>query len=125
MDVRRLRVRQAWQMGVVEQRSLPSEEGQSPSEESWRYRRAGCPRAFAVFGVLVGFVLLIVPGLVALHSYRRWLDGLAQPTFAWSMAVVGLLAVPLGLLFTVLPIVAVGLGVLVGLPLLVLVGPRH
>ena len=124
-DPLRLRIKQLGQMGMVEARSLPREEGELPAEDSWRYRREGTPRVFALFGVVAGFIALVVPGLIALRSYRHWRGGAAEPTFAWSMAVIGGLAVPVVLLFTVLPIVAVVFGLLFGLPLLVLVGPRH
>jgi len=81
---------------------------------------------FALVGVFVGFVALIVPGLFALGSYRRWRSGAqSEPTLAWLFAIVGLLAVPLVPLFFALPIVAVLAAFILGLPLLVLVGPRH
>ena len=124
-DLRRLRIRQLGQMGTIEAGSLPREEGELPAEDSWRYQREGAPRVFALFGVVAGFLALVVPGLIALRSYRHWRVGAAEPTFAWSMAVIGALALPVVLLFTVLPIVAVVFGLLFGLPLLVLVGPRH
>lgn len=126
MDARRMRIRQAGEMGVVEQENLPNPDGALPEDASWRYRRDGFPRAFAVLGVIVGFAALIVPGLFALGSYRRWRSGArSEPTLAWSLAVVGLLAIPLVPLFTVLPIVAIIAAFIFGLPLLVLVGPRH
>ena len=126
LDAKRMRIRQAAEMGQVEQEVLPNEEGELPADDSWRYRRGGFPRAFAVLGVVFGFVALVVPGLFALGSYRRWQSGeQSEPTLAWSLAVLGLIAVPLVLLFTVLPIVAVVLAFVIGLPLLVLVGPRH
>ena len=37
-DLRRMRIRQAGEMGVVEQENLPNEEGTLPGETSWRYR---------------------------------------------------------------------------------------
>ena len=58
-----------------------------PSDRSWRYRRDGAPKVFALAGVVVGFVLLIVPGIFALRSYRRWQDEVRpEPTFAWAIA---------------------------------------
>lgn len=126
LDAKRMRIRQAAEMGQVEQEVLPNEEGTLPATNSWRYRRDGFPRGFALFGVVAGFAALIVPGVFALGSYRRWRDGeQSEPTLAWSLAVLGLIAVPLVLLFTVLPILAVVLAFIIGLPLLVLVGPRH
>lgn len=101
-------------------------QGKPPSERSWRYRRDGAPRLFAIVGVVIGFAALVVPGVVALRSYRRWQDETAdEPTFAWSMAVVGLVAIPVVPLYMVLPIVAVGLALIVGVSMLFLVGPRH
>jgi hypothetical protein len=126
LDAKRMRIRQAAEMGQVEQEVLPNEEGAVPADDSWRYRRTGFPRGFALLGVVVGFAALIVPGLFALRSYRHWQDGeKSEPTLAWSLAVLGLIAIPLVPLFTVLPIVAVVLAFIIGLPLLVLVGPRH
>jgi hypothetical protein len=48
------------------------------------------PKAVAQFGIAVGLCLLIVPGLLAIRSYRRWQDGEApQPALAWALAVLG------------------------------------
>jgi hypothetical protein len=125
LDDRRLRVRQTARAIRTEQ-SSELDAGSLPVEVSWRYRRDGFPRAFALFGVVIGCVALILPGLVALRSYLAWQRGAqAEPTLPWSLAILGLLAIPLVPLFTVLPVVAVGLAILLGLPLLVMVGPRH
>ena len=71
----------------------------------------------AVVGVVFGFVLLIVPGLVALRSYRRWQARITpEPTFAWSMAVAGGTALVFVPVFLVLPVVAVLLALFVGAP---------
>jgi hypothetical protein len=44
----------------------------------------------AVVGVFVGFVLLIVPGVVAWRSYRRWREGaIAIPRAAWTILALG------------------------------------
>jgi hypothetical protein len=110
----------------VEETDLPREAGELPADRSWRYRADGAPRALAEFGVVVGFLLLVVPGVYATRSYRRWRRGdQVEPTLPWSLAVAALVAIPLVPLFTVLPAVAVLLAFLIGLPLLVLVGPRH
>jgi len=113
-------------MGEVERADRPDERGTAPDERSWRYRREGAPRAFAILGVAVGFLALVVPGIVALRSYRRWRDGVkAEPTFAWSMAVIGIVAIPTVLLFMWLPVVAVAFALVALLFGLLQVGPRH
>lgn len=125
LDDRRLRIRQTAR-AIRAEESSAVDTGSLPVDVSWRYRRDGFPRAFALFGVVVGAVALILPGLVALRSYLMWQRGAqAEPTLPWSLAVLGLLAIPLVPLFMVLPVVAVGLALLLGLPLLVMVGPRH
>jgi hypothetical protein len=126
IDDRRLRIRLGARMRGAEQDAHDTAVGALPAEDSWRYRRDGLPRAFAAFGVVAGYAALLIPGIFALRSYRRWQRGdLAEPTLPWSLAVVGLISIPLVPLFLVLPIVAVGLALLCGLPLLILVGPRH
>ena len=126
VDPRRIRVRQMGVMGEVEHADLPREQGAPPGDRSWRYRHDGFPRVFALIGVAVGFVALIVPGIVALRSYRAWQARVrTEPTFAWSMAVIGIVAIPTVLLFMVLPFVGVAVGVLALLAGLALVGPRH
>jgi hypothetical protein len=45
----------------------------------------------ALLGVVLGFMMLVVPGIVALRSYRRWRDGaILQPSAAWVIAVLGI-----------------------------------
>jgi hypothetical protein len=96
-----------------------------PDVRSWRYRTGGFPRVLAIAGVVVGFLLLIVPGLFALRSYRRWRDGEhAEAALAWSLAVLPVAIVPAAVLFPVAPILAVVVFFLLGVPLFVLVGPR-
>jgi hypothetical protein len=125
-DLRRMRIRQTGAMGEAEQAGLPSEEAAPPPARSWRYRHEGFPRMFALVGVVIGFAALIIPGILALRSYRRWRDDVsAQPTFAWSMAVIGVVAIPTVLLFLVLPYVGVAFGILALLGGLAFVGPRH
>jgi hypothetical protein len=73
-----------------ERRRLDGVRGESPPEDSWRYRNTGAPLALAWFGVAVGFVVAVVPGLFAIRSVRRWRDGITPtPALAWSLAVVG------------------------------------
>lgn len=105
---------------------MPGDDGALPTDVSWRYRRDGLPRAFALFGVLVGLVLFAVPGVFALLSYTRWQrQEQAEPTLPWSLSVIALVAIPAVPLFMTLPIAGIAFALLVGLPLLVLVGPRH
>jgi hypothetical protein len=97
-----------------------------PPPSSWRYKHEGPPRIFALAGVVVGFAAFIVPGIFALRSYRRWQDGArAEPTLAWSMAVIGIVAIPTVLLFMLFPVVGVFFAILALLLGLSLVGPRH
>jgi hypothetical protein len=109
----------------VERDALRNDTVSPPGERSWRYRTDGAPRVLAIVGVVVGFLLLIVPGLFALRSYRRWRDGeRAEPALAWALAVLPVAIVPAALLFPVLPVVAVAVFFLLGVPLFMLVGPR-
>lgn len=50
--------------------------------------RRSVPRTIAaVVGIVGGFLLLVVPGIFAIRSYRRWTRGeIERPTFAWVMA---------------------------------------
>ncbi|MGZ4148977.1 MAG: hypothetical protein ACXVQJ_02935 [Actinomycetota bacterium] len=80
-------------------------------DTSWRYRKDGVPKTFALAGVAVGFVLLIVPGTLALRSYRRWQDGVRpEPTLAWSIAALAVVTPVVVGAFAVLP----SIGILVG-----------
>ena len=85
-----------------------------PPDDDWRYRRDGAPRLLALLGVVAGFLALIVPGVFALRSYRRWQDGIVlQPSFAWVMGILALWAavVVLLLVFTDFLGLAILLGV--------------
>jgi hypothetical protein len=76
-----------------------------PDDDAWRYRTTGAPRVLAIVGIVLGFVALIVPGILALRSYLRWQDGRrSQPKFAWFMAVAGLDAVVWVLLYRFTPV---------------------
>jgi hypothetical protein len=57
------------EQGIADAKSEP------PSSSSARYKTSGAPRFFALAGVVIRFVLLIFPGIVALRSYRRWEEG--------------------------------------------------
>ena len=77
-------------------------------DTSWRYRKDGAPKTFALVGVAVGFVLLIVPGILALRSYRRWQDGVSpEPTLAWSIAALALATPVVVAAFALLPAVGI------------------
>lgn len=84
-----------------------------PPDDDWRYRRDGAPRILALLGIVAGFLVVIVPGVIAMRSYRRWQDGIVlQPSFAWVMGILALWAaivVPL-LVFTDF----IGLAILLG-----------
>jgi len=68
-----------------------------PPDDAWRYATEGAPRITAQLGIVLGFLMLIVPGIVALRSYRRWRDGaILQPSAAWVVAVLGVWAAILG-----------------------------
>jgi len=73
------------------ERRMADAGGESPPDSSARYSKTGAPRLLALAGVVAGFVLLIVPGVFALRSYRRWQDGsAAEPRAAWSVLALGL-----------------------------------
>jgi hypothetical protein len=66
-------------------------QGTPPPDDAWRYSTEGAPRVVALLGVVLGFLMLVVPGIVALRSYRRWRDGaILQPSAAWAIAVLGM-----------------------------------
>jgi Kef-type K+ transport system membrane component KefB len=65
---------------------LPEVSGEIPEDSAARYRDAGLPRVLALAGVVVGFVLAVVPGVLALRSYHRWHEGaIATPRAAWTV----------------------------------------
>ncbi len=76
---------------VQAEHRLPEAEGEPPVEDSARYVKTGLPRWLALAGVVAGFALLIVPGIFAQRSYRRWQEGSAsEPRAAWSVLALGL-----------------------------------
>ena len=84
-----------------------------PPDDDWRYRRDGAPRLLALLGVVGGFLALIVPGVFALRSYRRWQDGIVlQPSFAWVMGILVLWAAIIVLLLVFTDFL--GLAILLG-----------
>jgi hypothetical protein len=126
MDTKRLKITTSRLEAETLNERLENAETAPPADTSWRYRKGGPPKVLALLGVVVGFVFLIVPGLLALRSYRRWQEGDGEePTFAWSMAVVGGMALVVVPVFQVLPVMAVLLAVAIGVPLLAFVAPRR
>ena len=84
-----------------------------PPDDDWRYRRDGAPRLLALLGVVAGFLALIVPGVFALRSYRRWQDEIIlQPSFAWVMGILALWAAIVVLLVVFTDFI--GLAILLG-----------
>jgi hypothetical protein len=52
-----------------------------PSKQGW------VRRTWAIVGIVGGFLFLIVPGIFAIRSYRRWRAGkVRRPIFAWTFA---------------------------------------
>jgi len=48
-------------------------------------------RTLAIVGIVGGFLLLIVLGIFAIRSYRRWRAGkIPKPIFAWTFAPIGI-----------------------------------
>ena len=88
--------------------------GSPPPDDAWRYSTEGAPRIVALLGVVLGFLMLVVPGIVALRSYRRWRDGtILQPSAAWAIGVLGIwvaILVPLAV-FTDFRALTIALGV--------------
>jgi hypothetical protein len=61
-------------------------------------RSRGLGKAWAIVGIVAGFFFFIVPGLLAIRSYRRWRAGsIRRPTWAWTCAWVGVPALALGI----------------------------
>lgn len=58
----------------------------------WLERRPTLATGLAVFGVAVGFVLLIVPGVFAIRSILRWRRFGFTPDLAWNLGLLGLWA---------------------------------
>jgi hypothetical protein len=84
-----------------------------PPDDDWRYRRDGAPRLLALLGVVAGFLALILPGVFALRSYRRWQEGIVLlPSFAWVMGILALWAAIVGLLLAFTGFI--GLAILLG-----------
>jgi hypothetical protein len=59
----------------------------------WIERRPALATVLAVLGIAVGLALLIVPGLFAIRSYRRWRTLGLTPEIAWNLGLLGIWAV--------------------------------
>ncbi len=60
---------------------LPPPPDFEPPKQGW------VRRAWAILGIVGGFLFLIVPGIFAIRSYRRWRAGkVRRPIFAWTFA---------------------------------------
>lgn len=60
--------------------------------------RGGLGKVWAIVGIVAGFFFLIVPGVLAIRSYRRWRAGsIRRPTLAWTCAWIGVPALALGI----------------------------
>jgi hypothetical protein len=76
---------------VKAEQHLTEADSEPPALSSARYRTTGVPKVLALAGVVVGFLLLIIPGVVALRSYRRWEDGeIGTPRAAWTVLALGI-----------------------------------
>ncbi len=100
--VARQRIDEHRKLQQEETRALDDVQAAPPSPDAWRYRRDGLPRLFALLGVALGLLMLIVPGLIALRSYRAWRSGAREtPTAAWvvsAIAICVMLAILVGVL---------------------------
>jgi hypothetical protein len=96
------------------------------ASRTWRARRDGWALALASFGVVVGFLLLVVPGLLAFREVKRWRRGRTyRPRLAWGLGGAGLWACALApLLLTAFSGLAMVLGI-VALPIVVHVAARR
>jgi hypothetical protein len=92
---------------------------------SWRARTDGPALALAILGVAFGFLLLVVPGIVAEGQVREWRRGLRfRPRFAWALGGAAIWATVLALL-SLTPLFGFALVVgVVALPLVIRVAAR-
>ncbi|MBA3737434.1 MAG: hypothetical protein H0W97_02595 [Actinobacteria bacterium] len=76
--------------GSVQQAQTPP----PPPPPPPRHRSLG--NVWAIVGIVAGFFFLIVPGVLAIRSYRRWRAGsIRRPTLAWTCAWIGVPALAL------------------------------
>ena len=67
--------------GPVTAVQLPPPPPFEPPKQGW------VRRTWAIVGIVGGFLFLIVPGIFAIRSYRRWRAGrIRRPIFAWTFA---------------------------------------
>ena len=71
-------------------RPKPSEDDDAydppPPDRSWRAQHGGFAEALAALGTGFGFLLLIVPGILALRDVRAWTAGERfRPRLAWAL----------------------------------------
>ena len=60
---------------------LPPPPPFEPPKQGW------VRRTWAIVGIVGGFLFLVVPGIFAIRSYRRWRAGkVRRPIFAWTFA---------------------------------------
>jgi hypothetical protein len=111
-------------------RPQPSEDEDAyalpPPARSWRAQHGGLAQALAALGVGFGFLLLIVPGILALRDVRAWTAGERfRPRLAWALG--GLAcwsAVVVALQFSAFGGISLVIGVML-LPIVVHVAARE
>lgn len=99
---------------------------QPPVDRSWRARRDGPAALLAAVGVMFGFILLIVPGVLALRDVRAWKAGQRfRPRLAWALGgLAGWAAVVVALQFSAFGGISLVIGVML-LPIVVHVAARE
>lgn len=63
--------------------------GSGGDGQGWLERRPVLAAGLAWLGVVVGFLLLVVPGVFARRSVRRWRDLGLTPDLAWGLGLLG------------------------------------
>lgn len=58
----------------------------------WLERRPGLAAGLAWFGVIVGCLLVVIPGVAAHRSVTRWRDTGITPDLAWGLGLLGIWA---------------------------------
>lgn len=98
----------------------PDDWRRPPPAADWRARTDGPARWLATLGVVLGFLLLIVPGVIASRQVADWRAGHRyRPRLAWTLGALALwAAVVVPLMFTDFRGGAAVLGVIALPPLL-------